>query len=70
MVTTFGVLTAVGTAEPQAVSRGISCALLTTQAGLLIALPGLYGREWLRRWEERVAGEVRRLRSVLVERGE
>ena len=67
MVATFEVLTAAGTAEPGALSRGISCALLTTQAGLLIALPGFYGHEWLRRWEQRVGVEVRRLRSCVVQ---
>ena len=67
MVSTFGVLTAAGTAEPQALSRGISCALLTTQAGLLIALPGFYGHEWLRRWEQRLGVEVRRLRTCVVQ---
>ena len=65
MVATFGVLTVTGTSEPQALARGISCALLTTQAGLLVAVPGLYGHEWLRRWDQRMAVEVRRLSSAL-----
>ena len=31
-----------GTADPRALSTGISRAVLTTMAGLMIALPGLY----------------------------
>jgi biopolymer transport protein ExbB len=65
MVETFDVLNVAGPTEPKALSRGISCALLTTQAGLLIALPGLYGHDWLRGWEERIGVKLNQVRVTL-----
>jgi biopolymer transport protein ExbB/TolQ len=70
MVETFGVLHLTGARDPRALSAGISTALLTTQAGLLIALPGLYGTEWLRRWEDRISMELNRVRYTLIGVGE
>jgi len=66
MVQTFEVLTLSGAGDPRALSGGISCALLTTQAGLLIALPGLYGNEWLKKWSDRVAVELDLLKGALL----
>ena len=42
MIETFDVITISGTGEPTALSRGIARALVTTQTGLLVALPGLF----------------------------
>ncbi len=70
MVETFGVLNVTGAREPRALAAGISTALLTTQAGLLIALPGLYGHEWLRRWEDRITMKLNRIRYTLTGVGE
>ena len=60
MVNTFEVLRGAVGADPRAFADGIRCALVTTQAGLLIALPGLYGHEWLSRRRRRVGAELRR----------
>jgi biopolymer transport protein ExbB len=65
MVETFAVLKAMGTSDPRALSGGISQALLTTQTGLLIALPGLYGERWFRRREEILERELERTRLAL-----
>ncbi len=43
MITTFLLLSARGTASIELISTGISEALVTTQVGLVIALPGLFG---------------------------
>ncbi len=42
MVTTFDVLAVHGTGNAKAVAAGISEALITTQTGLMIAIPGMY----------------------------
>lgn len=42
MVTTFDVLAIHGTGNAKAVAAGISEALITTQTGLMVAIPGLY----------------------------
>jgi len=42
MITTFSVIAEFGTGNAKALAGGISEALLTTQAGLVIAVPGLF----------------------------
>lgn len=42
MMEVFDGIAALGTTEPRALSNGISQAVLTTMAGLMIALPALY----------------------------
>lgn len=41
MITTFDVIAAFGTGNARALSSGISEALITTQAGLVVSVPGL-----------------------------
>ena len=41
MIGTFGVITEHGTGDPRLLSGGISEALLTTQFGLMVAIPAL-----------------------------
>lgn len=43
MIATFSVLSTRGTASMESLSAGISEALVTTQVGLVVALPGLIG---------------------------
>ncbi|MFZ1985132.1 MAG: MotA/TolQ/ExbB proton channel family protein [Desulfatitalea sp.] len=50
MITTFDVLTLFGTGNPKAMAGGISEALITTETGLVIAIPGLYMKAYLDRW--------------------
>lgn len=49
MITTFDVLSFFGTGNTKAMAGGISEALVTTQTGLLVAIPGLYMKSFLDR---------------------
>jgi len=49
MVNTFDVLAIHGTGNPKAVAGSISEALITTQTGLMIAIPGMYMKTILER---------------------
>lgn len=42
MMATFEVITVYGTGNARAMASGISVALITTQTGLLVSIPGLY----------------------------
>ncbi len=65
MMQTFAVLALLGTGEPRALSGGISQALLTTQAGLCVAIPGIFGQAWIKRWEGRLQADLDRARLTL-----
>ncbi len=49
MIATFNSIALFGTGNARAMAGGISEALITTQTGLLIAIPGLYMRNFLQR---------------------
>ncbi len=49
MITTFDVMAIFGTGNAKAMAGGISEALVTTQTGLLVAIPGLYMKGFLER---------------------
>ncbi|PHR28553.1 MAG: flagellar motor protein MotA [Desulfotalea sp.] len=49
MIETFDVLAIFGTGNSKAMAGGISEALITTQTGLLMAVPGLYMKNFLTR---------------------
>ncbi|WP_022667521.1 MotA/TolQ/ExbB proton channel family protein [Desulfospira joergensenii] len=49
MITTFDVLATFGTGNAKAMAGGISEALITTQTGLIVAIPGLYMKGFLER---------------------
>jgi len=49
MIATFDVLAIFGTGNAKAMAGGISEALITTQTGLLVAIPGLYLKGFLDR---------------------
>lgn len=49
MIATFDVLAIFGTGNSKAMAGGISEALITTQTGLLLAVPGLYMKNFLAR---------------------
>lgn len=48
MIRTFSALTAGGAGDPAALAGGISEALITTEAGLMVAIPALIGYRYLR----------------------
>jgi biopolymer transport protein ExbB len=49
MIATFDVLAIFGTGNSKAMAGGISEALITTQTGLLLAVPGMYCKNFLSR---------------------
>ena len=49
MIAAFDVLAIFGTGNAKALAGGISEALITTQTGLLVAIPGLYMKGFLDR---------------------
>ncbi len=49
MIGTFDVLSVFGTGNARGMAGGISEALITTQTGLLVAIPGLYMKSFLER---------------------
>lgn len=49
MIMTFDIIAIFGTGNAKAMAGGISQALITTQTGLLVAIPGLYMRGFLAR---------------------
>jgi len=53
MITTFNTISATGMGNPKLMSGGISEALITTELGLIVAIPLLLIHAWLRRWAER-----------------
>lgn len=58
MITTFDVIHLLGNGNLQEMSRGISQALTTTQAGLVVAIPGLVVGSLLRRQAERLGDRI------------
>jgi biopolymer transport protein ExbB len=52
MITTFNIISGFGTGNARAMAGGISEALITTQSGLLVAIPGLYMSGFLKRRAE------------------
>ena len=58
MITTFDVIRLEGTGNAESLAGGISQALITTQAGLLAAIPLILAHTWLSRKMDRVARAV------------
>ena len=53
MISTFEVITEHGTGDPKMLSGGISEALITTEFGLIVAIPALLLHNLLSRWSDR-----------------
>jgi len=58
MIRTFDVISFFGTGNPRAMAGGISEALITTQTGLLVAIPGLYMSNFLNRRAENLKQRI------------
>ena len=54
MIATFDVITEFGTGDPKLLSGGISIALVTTELGLIVAIPLLLAGNLLNGWSERI----------------
>jgi len=60
MISTFDVITEFGTGNPKLLSGGISEALITTEFGLIVAIPGLLFGNVLSGWGERIKTDMDR----------
>ncbi|NOX75486.1 MAG: flagellar motor protein MotA [Gammaproteobacteria bacterium] len=58
MIATFDVITEFGTGDPKLLSGGISTALVTTELGLIIAIPALIFGNLLSGWSNRIKDEM------------
>jgi len=58
MIATFDTISVAGTGNPRLLSGGISEALITTQLGLMVAIPLLLAHAWLARWVQRREGTL------------
>ena len=58
MITTFDIIAIFGTGNAKAMAGGISEALITTQTGLLIAIPGLYMSNFLKQRAQRLKQRI------------
>ena len=54
MISTFEIITEFGTGNPKLLSGGISEALITTELGLIVAIPALLVGQLLTGWSERI----------------
>ncbi|MFK7926621.1 MAG: MotA/TolQ/ExbB proton channel family protein, partial [Myxococcota bacterium] len=60
MIATFDIITEFGTGDPRRLSGGISEALVTTQLGLIVAIPALLVGNVLSAWGNSVMGRIER----------
>ena len=66
MISTFDVITEFGTGNPQLLSGGISVALITTQLGLIVAVPLILGHAWATRAVERRQSLLEESRNAIL----
>jgi biopolymer transport protein ExbB len=66
MVDTFDVLAVFGTGNVKGLASGISVALVTTQSGLLVAIPGLLLSGYLYRRAARLEMRLEEITTVLM----
>jgi biopolymer transport protein ExbB len=65
MIETFDVISLYGTGNAKAMAGGISVALVTTQTGLLIAIPGLFLSGTLARLARQLTTRLEETAAVL-----
>ncbi len=61
MISTFDIITKFGTGDPKMLSGGISTALVTTELGLIVAIPTLLIGNLLKSWADRIEAEAERV---------
>lgn len=71
MIATFDIITEFGTGDPRMLSGGISEALITTQLGLIVAIPSLLLGNLLAAWGDRILANIEQaaLRVINAYRG-
>jgi biopolymer transport protein ExbB len=65
MIETFEVISLFGTGNAKAMASGISVALVTTQSGLLVAIPGLFLSQALMRQSSRLVTRLEETTHIL-----
>jgi len=60
MIATFDIITEFGTGDPKLLSGGISIALITTEVGLIVAIPTLIIGNLLSGWAEKIKHDMER----------
>jgi biopolymer transport protein ExbB len=60
MIATFDIITEFGTGNPKLLSSGISIALVTTELGLIVAIPALVIGNFLGGWAEQIKEDLDR----------
>ena len=68
MISTFDVITIFGNSDPKLLSGGISVALVTTELGLIVAIPLLLLHHFLSRRVDAIVNELEEEGAVLVAR--
>jgi len=67
MLTTFkGIASSGGNQTVDMVAEGISTALITTQTGLMIALPGLFLNMLIRRRVRNISDSINRMEGMIL----
>jgi biopolymer transport protein ExbB len=66
MISTFDIITEFGTGDPKLLSGGISTALVTTQLGLVIAIPALILGNLLSGWSNRIKDDMEKMALTVV----
>ena len=70
MISTFDAISVYGTGNPKALANGIAEALITTQSGLFVSIPGLFMAGFLRRRIFRISQRLEEFRAgVMKEMG-
>ncbi|MCB9522408.1 MAG: MotA/TolQ/ExbB proton channel family protein [Myxococcales bacterium] len=70
MISTFDVITEFGTGNPKLLSGGISEALITTELGLVVAIPALLAGNLLNGWAERLKSGIEQGALALMNRAQ
>lgn len=68
MISTFDVITEFGTGDPKLLSGGISIALVTTEMGLIVAIPALLLGNLLSSWAERIKDDMEKAALNVINR--
>ncbi len=68
MISTFDMISIFGTGDPQVLSGGISEALITTQLGLMVAVPVLLVHNYLSSRVDAVVADMERMAATLLNR--
>ena len=69
MIATFDTITQFGTGNPKLLSGGISEALITTELGLIVAIPAVLFGNLLKGWSEQMKDTIERISLTVMNRG-